>query len=187
MAISYNITDYSDSFTNIVLIDDLTPDLLKRKFSWIFNATIKDAIIGQDNRGLVWYTGDWYSGEWEDGTWYSGIWYDGVWKDGIWNSWRLDRRQLLQHNVRVIEKDDPTSSRFFNGIWRDGVWNNGYFGPTLDKDWLPENFVSIVQYEPRWEGGTFYKGVFRNSSWLDGMWLDGYFYNSQWIDGIRTD
>jgi hypothetical protein len=185
MAISYNITNYSDTFTNIVLIDNLTPDILKRKYSWIFSATVKDAIIGQNDRGLIWYTGDWYSGDWEDGTWYSGNWYDGIWKNGIWNSWRLDRRQLLQHNVRVIEKDNPKYSQFLGGIWRNGIFNNGYFGPSADKDWDAGDgdYFSAVQYEPRWENGTFHKGVFRNSTWLDGMWLDGYFYNSQWITG----
>jgi len=182
MSISYNIIDYSDTFTNVILIDDLTPDILKRKFNWIFNATIENAIIGQNEDGIIWYTGDWYSGHWEDGIWYSGIWYDGVWKKGKWYSRRLDRRQLLQHNVRIIEKDNPIHSQFRTGVWEDGEWFNGYFGVNVDKDWS-RNFVAVVNSEPRWESGTFHDGVFRNSTWLNGMWLDGYFYNSQWIDG----
>ena len=57
----------------------LTPDIIKRKYNWILNAIVDNAIIGQDDYGFVWYSGSWIAGEWEDGTWYSGIWYDGEW------------------------------------------------------------------------------------------------------------
>lgn len=183
MAISYNITNYTDTFTNVVFIDDLTPEIVKRKYYWLFSAIIKDAIIGQNSRGLVWYCGEWLGGEWEDGTWFSGTWHDGIWKNGLWYSWRLDKRQLLEKRVRVIEKENPANSIFKTGVWRKGIFYNGYFGLNNNRDWSLDDFSIIVRSEPRWEDGTFHAGIFRNATWLDGVWLDGYFYNSQWIGG----
>ena len=117
----YNITNYSDALLNCVMIDGLTPDIIKRKYIWLLNAIIENAIIGQDNYGLVWYSGTWKAGEWEDGTWYSGIWEDGEWKNGKFYSYRFDTTQLLQRNIRIIEKNKKSkqikkSSPYLNYI-----------------------------------------------------------------------
>ena len=193
-----NILNYADTLTNITLIDGLSPDIIKRRYIWLFNAIIEDAILGQDDYGLVWYTGIWYAGEWEDGTWYNGIWHDGEWKNGRWYSYRFDIAQLLQRNVRILEKDNPIYSQFRRGVWRKGDFHNGYFGSPDFKVWntakvidVPNTeltkkpaLVDIINYHTRWESGNFYNGIFRNSGWLSGSFFDGLFYNSQWINGV---
>jgi len=191
----YNITNYSDTLTNCVMIDGLTTDIIKRKYIWLLNAIIDNAIIGEDDYGLVWYSGTWYSGEWEDGTWYSGIWVDGEWKNGNFYSYRFDTKQLLQRYKRILEKDNPIYSQFRHGIWRRGNFYNGYFGPGIgqgvDKDydgWDQLLSSEIMYYDTRWESGIFYNGIFRNAVWLsyydtDSIFKNGVFYNSEWVNG----
>lgn len=203
----YNITGYNDLFSNITMVDGLSQDIIKRKYIWLLNATVENAIVGQDSYGLVWYSGTWYSGEWEDGTWYSGIWYDGEWKNGKWYSYRLDIMQLLQRNFRVLEKDNPIYSQFRYGIWRDGDFYNGYFGgealntgttngTSCAEGWtavlvdlpdtkltVPPAYYDVITYQPRWEFGTFHNGIFRNAAWLNGNFKNGNFFNSQWLSG----
>lgn len=179
-----SIAQYNNTLTNYTLIDGLTPDIVKRKYIWLLNAIVENAIIGQDDYGLVWYSGNWIAGEWEDGTWYSGIWQDGEWKNGKFYSYLFDKRQLLVRNKRIIEKNNPVYSEFRHGIWRRGEFFNGYFGPTnFYEDWEFKSLVEIIYHDVRWESGTFYNGVFRNSSWLDGSFQNGIFYNSEWVNG----
>src|SRR5574344_2130306 len=117
---NYDISEYKDTVINFTLIDGLSLDIIKRKYIWLLNALVENAIIGQDDYGLVWYSGNWLAGEWEDGTWYSGIWYDGEWKNGKFYSIRFDKQQLLLRNKRILEKDNPIYSQFRHGIWRRG-------------------------------------------------------------------
>lgn len=179
-----NIVDFPNTLTNYTLVDGVTPEIIKRKYIWLLNAIVKDAIIGQDDYGLVWYSGEWIAGEWEDGTWYSGIWYDGEWKNGKWYSYRYDNKQLLQRNKRVLEKDNPENSQFRKGIWRRGEFYNGLFGsPYFNETWKYKSKIECEYYETRWENGIFLNGIFRNATWQKGIFQNGIFYNSQWIDG----
>lgn len=182
-----SIIEYSDTLRNYVMIDGLTPTKIKQKYIWLLNAIVRDAIIGEDDYGLVWYTGDWIAGEWEDGTWYSGIWYDGEWKNGKFYSYYFDRRQLLQRNKVILEKNNPVYSEFRHGIWRRGEFYNGYFGPEqYNEEWEFITLVEKAYYGVRWERGTFHNGVFRNSSWLKGTFKNGIFYNSVWIGNSES-
>lgn len=199
MANIINISSYPDTLQNFIMIDGLTPDIIKRKYIWLLNAITENAIIGQDDYGLVWYSGTWIAGEWEDGTWYSGIWKDGEWKNGKFYSYKFDIPQLLLRNKRVIEKDNPIYSQFQHGIWRRGDFYNGYFGPEFFReDWNYYTYILIIFFDTRWESGTFYNGVFRNAAWmqpkpnpnpqldtqnLKSKFINGIFYNSQWLDG----
>jgi hypothetical protein len=187
MAKVYNISEYSNTLTNITLVDGLTPDKIKRRYIWLLNATVENAIVGEDDNGLVWYSGNWLSGDWEGGTWYSGIWYNGDWKDGKWYSYRYDTRQLLQRIKRILEKDNPIYSQFRNGIWRRGSFYNGYFGAEDFFNWSASTFVEIIYHQPRWESGIFYNGIFRNAAWLSGMFQNGIIYNGIWIDGTFSN
>ena len=188
MAKIINIEDYSDTLSNYTMIDGLTPDIIKRKYIWLLNALVENAIIGEDDYGLVWYSGNWLGGEWEDGTWYSGIWYDGEWKNGNFYSYRFDTRQLLQRNKRILEKDNPAYSEFKNGIWRRGNFYNGYFGPDrYFENWEFKTDQEIVYYPIRWESGVFQGGIFRNASWLSGTFQGGIFYNSLWYNGTFSN
>lgn len=190
MANVYNVNNYSDALLNYTMIDGLTPDIIKRKYIWLLNAIVDNAIIGQDDYGLVWYSGSWIAGEWEDGTWYSGMWYDGEWKNGNFYSYRFDTKQLMQRNVRILEKNNPIYSQFRHGIWRRGNFYNGYFGPEeLVKDWNIKTDTEVEYYDTRWESGIFYNGVFRNATWnsnintTGSVFKNGIFYNSEWTNG----
>ena len=188
-----NISNYSNTLTNFKMIDGLTPDIVKRKYIWLLNAIVEDAIIGEDDYGLVWYSGNWLAGEWEDGTWYSGIWYDGEWKNGKFYSYKFDTNELLQRFKRILEKDNPIHSQFLHGIWRRGEFYNGFFGPQFFmEDWEPISYVEVIYHDIRWESGTFYNGIFRNAAWMQSNTLksnfqNGVFYNSQWIDGTFSN
>jgi hypothetical protein len=181
--------EYSKTLTNFIMIDGLTIDIVKRKYIWLLNAIVENAIIGQDDYGLVWYSGNWLAGEWEDGTWYSGIWFDGEWKNGKFYSYRFDTRQLLLRNKRVLEKDNPIYSQFRNGIWRRGEFFNGYFGPEVNIiDWDYQAKVDLIFSATRWESGVFHNGIFRNTVWLQNpeqksIFKNGIFYNSEWLNG----
>lgn len=167
------------------MVDGLTPEKIKRKYIWLLNALVENAIVGEDDYGLVWYAGTWYGGEWEDGTWYSGTWYDGEWKNGKFYSYRFDLPQLLIRNRRVLEKDNPVYSQFLHGIWRRGEFYNGYFGPDgFYENWDTKTYTEKVFHETRWEDGVFYGGIFRNSTWWTGKFQGGIFYNSEWLDSI---
>jgi len=187
---NYNI-EYSLNSTNFILIDGLTVDVIKRKYIWLLNALVENAIIGQDDYGLVWYSGDWIAGEWEDGTWYSGIWYDGEWKNGKFYSYSFDKQQLVLRNKRILEKDNNIHSQFRSGIWRRGEFYGGYFGPNiLNDDWQSKTRNNLLTYPTRWESGIFYNGIFRNSVWAQpndssrvSVFKNGIFYNSQWLNG----
>ena len=156
MANIINISSYPDTLQNFTMIDGLTPDIVKRKYIWLLNAITENAIIGQDDYGLVWYSGTWVAGEWEDGTWYSGIWKNGEWKNGRFFSYKFDTSQLLLRNKRVIEKDNPIHSQFQHGIWRRGDFHNGYFGPEIFReDWFAYTYIDVIFFDTRWESGTF--------------------------------
>lgn len=177
--------------SNFTLIDGLTVDIIKRKYIWLLNALVENAIIGEDEYGLVWYSGNWIAGEWEDGTWYSGIWFDGEWKNGNFYSYKFDKQQLLLRNKRILEKDNNIHSQFRRGIWRRGNFYGGYFGSNILKDnWDKLVKDYIILYHTRWESGTFYNGIFRNASWMQpddessySIFKNGIFYNSQWLNG----
>lgn len=176
--------EYSEALRNYTLIDGLTPIKIKRKYIWLLNALVDNAIIGEDDYGLVWYSGTWKGGEWEDGTWYSGIWEDGDWKNGKFYSYYFDKKQLLQRRKVILQKDNHVYSEFRKGIWRRGDFFGGYFGPIEYNDnWEYISSIESLYYNIRWESGTFYNGIFRNASWRDGVFKNGIFYNSDWRNG----
>ena len=177
--------NFNTTLTNYTMVDGLTPEKIKRKYIWLLNALVEDAIVGEDEYGLVWYSGTWYGGEWEDGTWYSGIWHDGEWKNGKFYSYRFDLPQLLIRNRRILEKDNPVYSQFLHGIWRRGEFYNGYFGPEGFYDnWDSKSKIERFFHDTRWEGGVFYNGIFRNSTWWTGKFQGGIFYNGEWFDQL---
>lgn len=179
---TWNISEFN-TLSNYTMVDGLTPEIIKRKYIWLLNALVENAIVGEDEYGLVWYSGIWHAGEWEDGTWYSGIWEDGEWKNGKFYSYRFDLKQLLIRNRRILEKDNPVYSQFLHGIWRRGEFYNGYFGSEGFYDnWNSKPKIERFFHDTRWEGGVFYNGIFRNSTWWTGKFQGGIFYNSEWFD-----
>jgi hypothetical protein len=157
----------------VILLDGLTLDDLMAKYSWIFNAKTKNAILGESGNNLVWYSGEWINGEWKGGIWYSGKWYDGIWERGEWFSYGLNRISLLNGKFK-IEEIANHNSIFYKGIWKSGKFHQGTFG---SEDLIDENYLST------WENGTFLNGIFRNSNWKDGKFYNGSIKNSLWENG----
>jgi hypothetical protein len=61
-------------------------ELKSRKFYWLIEAEIEDAVIEIKNNTLVWHSGIFYSGIWEYGIWLSGEFKSGTWVNGIFES-----------------------------------------------------------------------------------------------------
>ncbi len=170
---------------NYRIVDGMTLKELEEKYYWVLNADIRNAIIGEDTSGFVWYQGDWIAGTWEAGTWYSGKAYDMEWIRGnVYSNLPVNNFNLIS----TIDNDDATNTiwykavwgigNWFNGTWNDGTWNNG-------------------QFNGIWNGGTWTKGIwnggeFNGGSWLSGTWLSGNFsqnnsfstwYSGTWLGG----
>jgi hypothetical protein len=172
MKLNININDEP-----VILLDRLTLDDIKAKYSWILNAKTKNAILGQQGNKIVWYSGDWIDGEWYDGIWYSGNFYDGIWETGEWYSWQLDMAQLMDNKIIIEEKND-TASKFHKGIWQKGTFNGGTFGDDTEINWSSSGDTEAI-----WESGNFNNGVFQNSLFKTGTWKFGSFENSWWMSG----
>lgn len=180
------------NFTNeLFLVDGLTLDDIKAKYSWILNAKYKRAIIGEDDEGLIWYAGEWICGEWLGGKWYSGIFHDGVWERGDWYSYKIDIDQIKKGVLRILSEEN-NNSQFRKGEWLSGTFHDGIFG-------FDEKTYKIANWESyplnwdnnecltNWRNGIFLKGFFNNSCWYNGNFVNGIFYNSKWYDGSFTN
>jgi len=183
VAFKVQIVNIENNVNNILLTDDLTIEILKVRYNWVLNASIKDAVLGLDENGLVWYMGEWLCGEWEDGTWYSGIFHSGIWKKGRWYSYLLDKPMILSKRFVVLE-EDKMYSQFLNGSWLSGTWYNGIFGNDTDISGKTTTQITVGDIGcPYWYTGTWYKGLFKNSVWKNGVFFNGSFTKSYWLDG----
>lgn len=178
---------------NLTLVDGMSIDKLKIRYNWIFNATIKDAIIGEDDYGLVWYKGTWICGEWYDGTWYSGDFLNGRWKNGKFYSYRLNKFDIINGNLNIIENNKKYSV-FHKGTWENGDFYNGIFGVETVKwsDYQPYNpnnpdeendITNNTMDTTVWLNGNFYKGSISHTIWYNGNFYNGSMENCQWIGG----
>jgi len=174
----YTVDIFKESLnSDIKLIDGLTIEKIKIRYIWLFNAIIENAIIGENEYGLVWYSGKWICGEWVDGTWYSGIWEKGTWKNGKWYSYLINKNELLSVNNLKIINSNKDNSKFLNGTWKNGEWYNGIFGNDNN------NYLDLSKINTVWENGYFYDGYFKKSLWIDGVFNNGNIIDSQWLNG----
>ncbi len=179
------------------LVDNLTFDDLHTMYPWILEAEISDALIGQDENGIVWYKGIWEFGRWFGGTWYSGQWRYGDWYGGTWNSRNV---RDLKLSVEVDNVDDVNKSVWFTGRWYEGTWNEGtwragrwydgtwnkgvwYNGIWNDGTWNTGRFIGGIWVEGTWNGGNFNTDN-EPAYWIDGDWYGGDFENGIWYDGV---
>ena len=102
----FNNINEENTFTNesvgslkgvITFKNGLSVEIIKEKYPWLMQAKFKNAVIGKNENGIVWYRGTWIDGTWENGTWLDGTWENGTWLDGVWE----------------------------DGVWEDGVWEDG--------------------------------------------------------------
>lgn len=151
------------------LVDGLDIITLSQKYGWILETEMKDAVIGEDENGLVWYTGEWFCGIWADGTWYSGIFHDGIWIDGTWNSRAIED---LGTSVIVKQLSGVEYSLWLGGTWIDGVWNNGSH---FDGEWIDGTWNNGLWLNGQWDEGTWNNGNWKGGLWITGIWNDGTF------------
>lgn len=182
----------------VILVDDLTLDDIKAKFSWFLNARTKNAIIGKNATKLVWYTGEWLCGEWYDGVWYSGVFHTGIWDTGVFNSVNFEKNLLLNGQF-IITDSNINYSHFLTGTWLGGEFNLGTFG--INKEfWSSQTTYSDINVntlngynvnwtsvssstDAYWKDGNFNAGLFINSDWSGGNFRGGNFNNSLWHNG----
>lgn len=118
------------------MVGGLGIDGVKIKYNWFLQADVKNAIIGEDKNGLIWYSGDWVDGTWEGGTWYSGKFHNGRWKGGNFYSYDIDQNQMM-NGILHINCKDISKSQFLGGNWEGGIFHYGIFGHTNTKIQLP--------------------------------------------------
>ena len=183
MAFKVEIVNTNENADNIILVSGMTIERLKIKYNWILNASVKDCIIGEDNNGLVWFSGEWICGEWEGGTWYSGIWHDGIWDGGKWYSYLLDTAMIISDRFEILDKNS-SYSEFRSGLWKQGDFYDGTFGY--------DRVVSGMTYydltgrtfsTAYWLDGKFHTGIFKNSVWYNGIFYAGNMIQSYWLYG----
>jgi len=119
-----------------IMVGGIGIDDIKIKYNWFLNAEVRDAVIGEDKNGLVWYSGKWIDGTWEGGTWYSGTWYAGRWKKGDFYSYEVDTTQIKYGRVNV-KSTDISKSKFLSGSWEGGNFHYGIFGRTRTTEQIP--------------------------------------------------
>jgi hypothetical protein len=195
MKINFNNIIFDDF--NLILVDGLREEDIKAKYSWLLNTRYKNAIIGQNSYGIVWYSGEWLDGDWYDGTWYSGIFHQGIWENGNFYSYKLDLNSLKLGKFVILE-ENKIYSHFLNGTWNNGKFYNGTFG--IDQEYWDNNTTyninnikSLNGYNKDWEisinsntiweNGNFYNGYFINSLWQSGNFYNGTIYNGYWLNG----
>ena len=193
--INIKLTGYTYSLVNIdltkyryELVDGLTLTDFYSNYPWALEGNIKDAIIGQNANGLVWYKGIWECGRWFGGTWLSGTWLSGDWYAGSWNSLSISGNRInptIEMNKAMTQPiSDNQYSKWYGGRWFDGVWNNGtwYNGKLYNVDWRKGVWANGI-----WNYGLWRSGEFKGGIWIDGIWESGIFNSSirpsYWIDG----
>jgi len=178
--VQINLEALDSVFSGITFVDGMSLERLKTKYWWVFNAKINNAIIGEDDYGLVWYSGTWCCGTWKDGTWYSGVWESGTWEKGIWHSYIIDKINL-KHDSLIVLGVNNTESHFKTGTWENGHFHEGTFGLNNDREW--SSVTGYLESETVWMNGIFYNGLIYDSAWYKGQFKSGTFTNSFWLYG----
>ena len=194
---TYNLIDLDLNRYRYQFVDGLSLEEVSNSFPWFLEAEVTNAIIGRDQNGLVWYSGDWLCGRWFGGTWYSGRWVFGDWYGGTWNSLSTDYKVI---KVDVDRSYSPTDlSIWYGGRWFAGTWNNGtwYNGRRYAGDWNNGIWFNGIWNDGNWKNGRFKGGVWvlgkwesgifntdaKPSYWLDGEFKSGDFENGVWYNG----
>jgi hypothetical protein len=181
----YNLVNVDTTKYKLTFVDGLSLQEVEEKFSWLLQSETSNAIIGRDDKGLVWYSGMWRCGRWFGGTWISGEWLGGDWYDGEWYAFNTKFKVI---SVQVDKNNsDNTISKWYGGRWFGGSWYDGtwYDGRRYDGDWF-----NGLWFNGTWNDGTWYNGSFQGGIWILGTWLDGKFNcdskPSYWLDGKFT-
>jgi len=178
---THSLTRLNLNKFKINLTDGLSLSKIRESYPWLLEAEIDDALIGEDENGLVWYKGIWYCGRWFGGTWYSGTWVSGEWHAGTWNSLKISDRltDVKVNNIQDSKESKWIDGNWINGTWNDGVWFNGIWDNGIHNNG--------VWFNGTWNNGTWNNGVFTGGNWINGKWNNGIFNSnakkSNWVSG----
>jgi len=112
---------------------------LEKKFPWLRDADLKEAIITITPTGSIeWLDGIWKKGRWEEGIWRGGIWENGTWVNGVW------KRGLW------------LEGEWKNGVWEDGIWWDGVW---IDGIWKDGAWLSGIWEKGKWEKGKMWDNL----------------------------
>lgn len=146
------------------MVGGLSIDDIKIKYLWFLNAEVEDAIIGEDENGLVWFSGEWICGTWEQGTWYSGTWHNGRWKGGNMYSYDLDKSETLKGKLSII-RIDINKTHFLAGTFEGGDFNYGIFGTTQTDITIPYeidlDFIIEHNVDYKFNNEIYYQQVYK--------------------------
>lgn len=163
-------------------VDGLFLQDIEEKYPWFLEAETSNGVVGQNESGLIWYSGVWRCGRWFGGTWISGEWLGGDWYDGKWYSSDVSIGSLSAEINNIT--NNPRASRWQNGRWFGGDWYGGswYDGRRYSGDWY-----GGIWYNGIWNDGSWYGGSFQGGVWVNGFWDGGSFNcdsrSSYWLDG----
>jgi len=193
----FSLVNVNTEKYKVRFVDGLFLQEVEEKYSWFLQAETSDAVIGQNDNGLVWYSGTWRCGRWFGGTWISGDWLSGDWYDGEWYSSPV-KSNILSVEVSANNSDNSLSKwqggRWFGGSWYGGTW---YDGRRYAGDWYNGIWFNGTWNDGNWRGGSFQGGIWVNgiwdggkfncdsklSYWLDGTFKSGDFENGTWYNG----
>ena len=152
------------------LRDGLTLETIEAKYKWVLNVDITDAILSEDQKGLVWKDGTWENGNWEGGTWEDGTWNRGKWKGGTWKNGTW--------------KNGIWDDILNEGNWEDGTWETGtwYKGTWERGKWKNGVWVGGTWKDGTWWNGEWWKGTWENGVWKRGIWKSGIWNGGTWKD-----
>lgn len=166
---------------NFKLVDGLTLKSLEAKYYWILNADIRNAIIGEDSNGLVWYMGDFLCGTWEGSKFYSGRVFNIEWIKGDFYSYIVKESSNI---MQVFPDTNPNNSVWFQGTFNSGNFHNGLW---MNGILSSGNIYNIIWYNGLFVNGTWHSGQFMGGQWMNGLWMNGSFFESTfpsiWNDG----
>lgn len=186
--VGVDTTKYKLKFVDGLFLQDI-----EEKYPWFLEAETSNGVIGQNDDGLVWYSGTWRCGRWFGGTWISGEWLGGDWYDGKWYSSDV-KIGSLSAEINTISTN-VRASRWQNGRWFGGDWYGGswYDGRRYAGDWYGGIWYNGIWNDGNWYGGNFQGGIWVNGFWDGGSfncdsrssyWLDGEFYSGDFGNGI---
>lgn len=184
----FGLKNVDESRYTFTLVDGLSVKKLEQNYHWILNATLRDAVVGEDADGLVFYSGEWVDGIFESGKWYSGTIRNIEWIHGEMYSYPVTYK-YNQITVDKLATPNNNHTNWYGGHWLSGTW---YSGTWHQGTWSDGEFINGLWVNGIHENGVWRDGRFDGGEWLNGTWLSGQFsqnnsfsvwYNGMWFGG----
>lgn len=96
--------------------------IVKEEYPWILEADIKDAVIGEYQKKLIWY-----SGTWKNGIFKGFLWRDGIFENGTFENCTWEKGNFLGGTFK--------NASWNSGTWKGGKWINSKIMISPEKGW----------------------------------------------------